>query len=41
MSQPLTGRYYLDVNTSVWRLKETIEMPLVAPFTVKPLALDI
>lgn len=39
--QTLTGRYYLDINTSVWRLKETIEMPLVAPLTVKPLALDI
>lgn len=39
--QALTGRYYLDINTSVWRLKETIEMPLVAPLTVKPLALDI
>ena len=41
ISQEISGRYYLDVNTTVWRLKETIEMPLVAPLTVKPLALDI
>jgi len=41
IGQEISGRYYLDVNTTVWRLKETIEMPLVAPLTVKPLALDI
>lgn len=40
-TQTLTGRYYLDINTSVWRLKETVEMPLVAPLTVKPLDIDI
>lgn len=41
ISQAISGRYYLDISTSVWRLKETVEMPLVAPITVKPLALDI
>jgi hypothetical protein len=41
ITQAISGRYYLDINTSVWRLKETVEMPLVAPLTIKPLALDI
>ncbi len=32
----LTGRYYLDVNTKVWRLKAMVEMPFTQTMTINP-----
>lgn len=38
---PLSGRYYLAINTSVWRLSDMIFLPLEAPsYHVKPVPLS-
>lgn len=41
LSQPVTGRYYVDVNTSVWRLKSMLELPLNTAHTLQPAALNL
>lgn len=40
LNHTLTGRYYLDINTKVWRLKEMVEMPLTQAITINPLPLN-
>ena len=36
VSQPLTGRYYLNLGSSEWRLTDTVFLPLTQPYTLKP-----
>ncbi len=36
LKQALTGRYYLTISTSVWRLKDMIFLPLAEATTLKP-----
>ncbi|PTQ88500.1 FixH family protein [Agitococcus lubricus] len=37
--QTLTGRYYLSLNSSVWRLKDTVFLPLTSAHVLKPTGL--
>lgn len=36
LNQSLSGRYYLTLSSAVWRLKDSVFLPLATPLTIQP-----